>query len=143
MGFDLRQLEYFCALARTGSFTKAAEDLGISQPSLSEQIARLDQGFGAPLFGTAERRIELTPLGEAILGKATGTARGRRRVAGLFRAGKGRGKWSVAGGRDSDHPALLSGAIAERVYGKFSGRSIFMSAKARRWIMVQQFARWD
>ena len=69
-GFDLRQLEYFCALARTGSFTKAAEDLGISQPSLSEQIARLEQGFGAPLFERLSRRIELTPLGEAILGKA-------------------------------------------------------------------------
>jgi LysR family hydrogen peroxide-inducible transcriptional activator len=69
-GFDLRQLEYFCAVARTGSFTKAAEDLGIAQPSLSEQIARLEQGLGAPLFERLSRRIELTPLGEAILGKA-------------------------------------------------------------------------
>lgn len=69
-GFDLRQLEYFCAVARTGSFTKAAEDLGIAQPSLSEQIARLEQGFGAALFERLNRRVELTPLGEAILGKA-------------------------------------------------------------------------
>ncbi|MEZ5402830.1 MAG: LysR family transcriptional regulator [Bryobacteraceae bacterium] len=69
-GFDLRQLEYFCAVARTGSFTKAAEDLGIAQPSLSEQIARLEQGLGAALFERLNRRIELTPLGEAILGKA-------------------------------------------------------------------------
>ncbi len=68
--FDLRQLEYFCAVARTGSFTRAAEDLGISQPSLSEQIARLEQGLGAALFERLNRRIELTPLGEAILGKA-------------------------------------------------------------------------
>ncbi len=69
-GFDLRQLEYFCALARSGSFTRAADDLGISQPSLSEQIAKLEQGLGAPLFERLSRRIELTPLGEAILGKA-------------------------------------------------------------------------
>ncbi|HBY63612.1 MAG TPA: LysR family transcriptional regulator [Solibacterales bacterium] len=69
-GFDLRQLEYFCAVARSGSFTKAAEDLGIAQPSLSEQIARLEQSFGAPLFERLNRRIELTPLGEAIVGKA-------------------------------------------------------------------------
>src|ERR1700719_1112760 len=68
--FDLRQLEYFCAVSRTGSFTKAAEDLGIAQPSLSEQIARLERGLGAPLFERLHRRIELTPLGEAILGKA-------------------------------------------------------------------------
>lgn len=69
-GFDLRQLECFCAVARTASFTKAAADLGVSQPSLSEQIAKLEQGLGAPLFERLNRRIELTPLGEAILGRA-------------------------------------------------------------------------
>ncbi|MBA3974517.1 MAG: LysR family transcriptional regulator [Candidatus Solibacter sp.] len=69
-GFDLRQLEYFCAVARTGSFTRAAEDLGIAQPSLSEQIAKLEQGLGAALFERLNRRVELTPLGEAILSKA-------------------------------------------------------------------------
>ncbi|MBS1825529.1 MAG: LysR family transcriptional regulator [Acidobacteria bacterium] len=69
-GFDLRQLECFCAVARTGSFTKAADELGIAQPSLSEQIAKLEQGLGAALFERLNRRIELTPLGEAILGKA-------------------------------------------------------------------------
>lgn len=69
-GFDLWQLECFCAVARAGSFTKAAEHLGIAQPSLSEQIAKLEQGLGAALFERLNRRIELTPLGEAILGKA-------------------------------------------------------------------------
>ncbi len=69
-GFDLWQLECFCAVARMGSFTKAAEDLGIAQPTLSEQVAKLEQGLGAPLFERLNRRIELTPLGEAILGKA-------------------------------------------------------------------------
>ncbi len=68
--FDLRQLECFCAVARTGSFTKAADDLGVSQPSLSEQIAKLEHSLGAPLFERLNRRVELTPLGEAILGHA-------------------------------------------------------------------------
>src|SRR6185436_16902404 len=66
----LRQLEYFCSVARTGSFTKAADELGVAQASLSEQITRLEQILGAPLFERLNRRIELTPLGEAILGKA-------------------------------------------------------------------------
>ncbi len=57
-------------MARAGSFTKAADDLGISQPSLSEQIAKLEQSLGAALFERLNRRIELTPLGDAILGKA-------------------------------------------------------------------------
>jgi LysR family hydrogen peroxide-inducible transcriptional activator len=68
--FDLRQLECFCAVAKTGSFTKAANDLGVSQPSLSEQIAKLEEGLGASLFERLNRRIELTPLGEAILARA-------------------------------------------------------------------------
>lgn len=68
--FDLRHLECFCAVARTGSFTKAAAGLGIAQPSLSEHIARLEESMGAPLFERFNRRIDLTPLGEAILGKA-------------------------------------------------------------------------
>ena len=97
-GFDLRQLEYFCAVARTGSFTRAAGDLGIAQPSLSEQIARLEQSFGAPLFERLNRRIELTSLGEAILGKAQALLedaaalpdhfeRAREGVHGLLRVG--------------------------------------------------------
>lgn len=69
-GFGLRHLECFCAVARTGSFTRAAEELGIAQASLSEQIARLEQTLGAALFERLNRRIELTPLGDAILGKA-------------------------------------------------------------------------
>lgn len=69
-GFDLWQLECFCAVSRTGNFTKAAEDLGIAQPSLSEQIAKLEQFLGAALFERLNRRVELTPVGEAILGKA-------------------------------------------------------------------------
>ena len=65
-----RRLQVFHAVAEHLSFTRAAEDLGIAQPSLSEQIARLEQGLGAALFERLNRRIELTPLGEAILGKA-------------------------------------------------------------------------
>ena len=68
--FDLRQLECFCAVARLGSFTKAAEEVGVAQSSLSEQIAKLEQGLASPLFERLARRIELTPTGEALLPKA-------------------------------------------------------------------------
>ncbi len=67
---DLRLLESFCAVARTASFTRAAEELGVAQPSLSEQIKKLEGTLGAPLFERLSRRIELTPLGEALLPKA-------------------------------------------------------------------------
>jgi LysR family transcriptional regulator, hydrogen peroxide-inducible genes activator len=65
--FDLRQLECFCAVARTGSFTRAAEELGIAQPSLSEQMNKLEQALGGALFERFSRRIELTAPGETLL----------------------------------------------------------------------------
>ncbi len=68
--FDLRQLECFCAVARTGSFTHAAEELGMAQPSLSEQIIRLEQALGAALFERFSRRIELTGPGLTLLPRA-------------------------------------------------------------------------
>jgi len=68
--FDLRQLECFCAVARLGSFTKAAEEVGIAQSSLSEQVARLEQGLASVLLERLARRIELTPAGEALLPRA-------------------------------------------------------------------------
>lgn len=67
---DLRVLEYFCAVARTNSFTRAADELGVTQPSLSEQIKKLEGLLGAQLFERLNRRIELTPLGEALLPRA-------------------------------------------------------------------------
>ena len=68
--FDLRQLECFSAVARASSFTRAAEELGIAQPSLSEQVSKLEQALGSALFERSNRRVELTPLGEALLPKA-------------------------------------------------------------------------
>jgi LysR family transcriptional regulator, hydrogen peroxide-inducible genes activator len=65
--FDLRQLECFCAVARTGSFTRAAEELGMAQPSLSEQMNKLEQALGGALFERFPRRIELTAPGETLL----------------------------------------------------------------------------
>ncbi|MEA9587915.1 hydrogen peroxide-inducible genes activator [Xanthomonas sp. WHRI 10064A] len=65
----LRQLSYFVALADTGSFTRAAEQMGVSQPSLSQQIRALETIIGAPLFERGVPAI-LTPLGSDLLDRA-------------------------------------------------------------------------
>jgi len=64
---DIRQLRYFCAVVRARSFTRAAEQLGIAQPSLSQQIRALEKRIGNPLFERLGRSIRLTPHGEALL----------------------------------------------------------------------------
>jgi LysR family hydrogen peroxide-inducible transcriptional activator len=63
---EFHQLRYFCAVARTGSFTRAAEELGITQPSLSQQIRALEQRIGNPLFERLGRSIRLTENGERL-----------------------------------------------------------------------------
>ena len=67
---EFHQLRYFCAVAKSASFTRAAERLGISQPSLSQQIGRLEKNIGAPLFVRLGRTVRLTAYGEALLPSA-------------------------------------------------------------------------
>lgn len=63
---EFHQLRYFCTVARTGSFTRAAEELGITQPSLSQQIRALEQKIGYQLFERLGRSIRLTEYGERL-----------------------------------------------------------------------------
>ncbi|WP_216893643.1 LysR family transcriptional regulator [Nocardia alni] len=64
---QLQQLSYFLAVARTRHFTRAAEAVGVAQPSLSKQIQALETELGAALFSRARGNITLTPAGEALL----------------------------------------------------------------------------
>jgi LysR family transcriptional regulator, hydrogen peroxide-inducible genes activator len=60
-------LRYFCAVARAESFTRAAAEEGIAQPSLSQQILKLESELGAPLFQRLGRSVRLTECGELLL----------------------------------------------------------------------------
>ena len=56
----LQQLAYFLSAAEHGSFSAAADSLHMAQPSLSEQIRRLEAELGVSLFARTGRRLELT-----------------------------------------------------------------------------------
>lgn len=64
---SLRQLQYFAVVAETGSVTRAARRLLISQPALSHQLRVLEAGVGTPLFQRRARGVVLTPAGRAML----------------------------------------------------------------------------
>lgn len=67
---EFHQLRYFCAIARTGTFTRAAESENVAQPSLSQQILKLEEELGARLFERLPRIARLTPYGEFLLPRA-------------------------------------------------------------------------
>ncbi len=67
---ELQQLRYFCAIAATGSFSRAAQQTHVSQPSLSQQIRKLEDELGTRLFDRLGRSVRLTELGRAFLPRA-------------------------------------------------------------------------
>ncbi|MEH7255452.1 LysR family transcriptional regulator [Neobacillus niacini] len=64
---DLLQLSYFKVVAHLEHMTRAAEELHISQPSLSKAIIQLEKQLGVPLFDRIGKRIRLNPFGKAFL----------------------------------------------------------------------------
>jgi LysR family transcriptional regulator, hydrogen peroxide-inducible genes activator len=64
---ELHQLRYVCAIAETGSFSRAAERCQVAQPSLSQQVLKLEEDLGSRLFDRLGRSIRLTEAGRAFL----------------------------------------------------------------------------
>lgn len=64
---EFQQLKYFCAIADTGNFSRAAEQCQVAQPSLSQQILKLESDLGTKLFDRLGRGIRMTEAGRAFL----------------------------------------------------------------------------
>lgn len=64
---EFHQLRYVCAIAETGSFSRAAERCHVAQPSLSQQVLKLEEDLGAKLFDRLGRSVRLTEAGRAFL----------------------------------------------------------------------------
>ena len=67
---NLHQLRIFCAIAQSATLTQAAKQLGLTQPTLSQQLSKLEQKIGAKLFERGLNQLELTNAGRFLLRRA-------------------------------------------------------------------------
>lgn len=86
MGLDLRQVQYFLAVAQHGSLGRAAEDLGVSQPALTTGLRRLERRLDARLFDRSRQGSALTGFGTAFLPHGRAIAEAARQAEADFDA---------------------------------------------------------
>lgn len=109
---ELRQLEYFVAVAEEANFTRAAERVHVAQPAVSAQIAKLERELGESLFDRARREVQLTAAGQAVLPHAraalAAAADARAAVAELSDLVRGSVTIGTVTAHDVDMPSLLA-----------------------------------
>lgn len=90
--FDPDLLATFLAVAETGSFTRAGERLGLSQPTVSQQVARLEKTAGRTLVDRDTRQVRLTDNGDAMAGFARSILAAHAAAESYFRGTAMRGR---------------------------------------------------
>jgi DNA-binding transcriptional LysR family regulator len=105
---DLRRLQQFLAVADSGSFTRAADAVHLSQQALSSSVRQLESDLGTMLFTRDGRRIALTPAGRALVREARPLLAAARTVREHVRSA-GQHAWVIG------HTPALSGAEAYSV----------------------------
>ena len=86
---DVRQLKFFLAVVDHGGFSKAADQLMVAQPSLSQAIAGFERELGMPLFHRVGRGVVLSDAGKALVGPARVVLRDIDEAAAVMRELKG------------------------------------------------------
>ena len=112
---ELRHLRYFVAVAEELHFSRAAERLHISPPSLTQQIRALEQELGALLFTRTKRNVTLTDAGTRFLDEARSTLRQAEHAALVARLG-GRGeigRVEIGYASSAACAGLITAAVAE------------------------------
>ena len=64
---DFRQLEYFCTISKLENFTRTAEYLHVSQPSVTKAIKALESELQLTLIDRRQKHVTLTPVGKVVL----------------------------------------------------------------------------
>ncbi|MFJ7325118.1 MULTISPECIES: LysR family transcriptional regulator [Streptomyces] len=112
MELEVRHLRALCAIADAGSLHQAARRLGVSQPSLTTQLRRIENSLGAELFRRERTGCRPTPLGRAVLSRARPLVEGMSALV----------THALAEADASRGPRLRVGSTASRVVGSWLRR---------------------
>lgn len=122
-------------IVERGSFSRAAEDVHIAQPALSQQIAELEQTLGVTLLHRSARGVRATAAGEALYAEAVEILRRIETLPGITRSAGGEAHGTVTMGMSSTLAAVLAGPFIEaarKALPKISVRFVSQDSEALR-----------
>jgi LysR family nitrogen assimilation transcriptional regulator len=120
---QFRQLRYFVKVVEAGSFSRAAANIHVAQPALSQQIAELELRLGTKLLLRSARGVSPTAAGEALLRKASSILHQLDQLPALVRSSNGEPEGNVSVG--------LSSSLASTLIGPFIRHAKTMLPKVK------------
>ena len=108
------RVETFLTVCRTMNYTRAAEELNITQPAVSQHIAHLERDYGVPLFAYRNKKLQLTDAGALLRDALSTMAHDERLLRDRMQLGHGRARGAVAG-HDVDGRGVPGGCAAGRL----------------------------
>jgi LysR family nitrogen assimilation transcriptional regulator len=118
---DVRQLRYFVSIVDYGSLGKAAEKLFVAQPSLSQQMARLEEELGVPLLLRSNHGVTPTAEGDALYRHARLVLRQMEQLKQEVTKGAGTESGTVAVGLPTTMASVLAVPLFGRIQDKYPG----------------------
>ena len=116
MDLELRHLRVLCAVADTGSVSKAAAQLGLAQSALTAQLNRIERVFGGQLFERDRHGARPTPLGEMVL------ARARVLLPAITTLRQDAARLANAGSASSIAAQFRVGSVSGQIFGRMLHR---------------------
>ncbi|WP_342129879.1 LysR family transcriptional regulator [Hydrogenophaga sp. OTU3427] len=125
---EIRQLKHLLTVARTGSFSRSAEELHLTQSALSRSIQSLEDEMGGPLLDRQSRHCQPTPLGETVLAHARRVLREVEALkTGTKDCAEGR-RGSLALGLGPTASAILIRPLTHHMIRAHPGISLYLSS---------------